>query len=62
MNYLAASCRGINIEISFLSMQALEYLPTVRQVKLIYPDTLPTFGTGQVTLSGLFPAVMRSLR
>ena len=40
MNYLAASCRGINIEISFLSMQASEYLPTVRQVKLIYPDTL----------------------
>jgi len=25
MNYLAASCRGIKIEISFFSMQALEY-------------------------------------
>ena len=40
MNYRAASCRGIHIGIYLSSMQASEYLPFGRQVKLIYPDTL----------------------
>ena len=33
MNYLAASCRGINIEFLF-------YRCKHRSIKLIYPDTL----------------------
>jgi len=28
-------------------------------IYLIYPDTLPTFGTGQVSLSGLFSRLCR---
>ena len=58
MHWLYGYLAGIYLS----SMQASEYLPLGRQVKLIYPDTLPTFGTGQVPLSGLFPSVMRPLR
>ena len=40
MNYLAVGYRGIHIGIYLSSMQASEYLPFGRQVKLIYPGTL----------------------
>ncbi len=45
MNYLAA-------ELSRFQKKLYFYGCKQGSIKLIYPDTLPTYGTGQVSLSG----------